>query len=467
MTGSVSKPEFPHFDPPVVGGGSVKDGPVVDAIIIGAGLAGLAAARHLMRDGASVRVLEARDRVGGRVQSERLASGHVIDLGAQLIGDAQTRISALVDEVGLTRVARNPVGDTVHMPSPGAEPVLARGGSLPLSLIGKLDALQALWDFDGRLKSFRTDIDHLDAMTASDFITDMTFTRAPAAFLAGFIEGELCAPLDEVSAYELLDQSASVGGFDGERASADWYLSEGMAPVADHLATALGGDLILNAAVTEIEQHAEWHRVSTGAGTYRARNLVVTTPPQLYGKLGLLPLLPPERREVLATYRHGEVIKTILVFERPWWRDRGLSGDVFSPGSAFNAALDGSPANGGVGILVLFATAATARRLSQTQAECERISKALDWLRSLGGSPMPNPIAARSIDWNADPWSLGGYASRRPIRGWSATPDLFAASQRVHFAGSETATEWRSFMEGALQSAERAADAVRGDLSTL
>jgi monoamine oxidase len=467
MTGSPLKPGFPLADPQSVGSGSIKDVAVVDAIVVGAGLAGLAVARRLRQSGASVRVLEARNRVGGRVQSQRLASGHVIDLGAQLIGDAQTRISALVDEVGLTRVARNHVGDTVHIPSTGAEPVLARGGSLPLSLFGKLDALQALWRFDRRLKSYRADIDHLDAMTASRFIADMTFTRAPAEFLAGFVEGELCAPLDEISAHELLDQSASVGGFSGERSSADWYLAEGMAPVADHLANALGGDLILNAAVTGIEQHAEWLRVSAGAGTYRARNLVIAVPPQLYEKLGLFPLLQAERRKVAATYSRGEVIKTILVFERPWWRDRGLSGDVLSPGSVFNAALDGSPADGGVGILVLFSTATAARRLSQTLAESDRISKAIDWLRSVSGSPVPPPIVARSIDWNADPWSLGGYASRRPISGWSTAPDLFASSQRIHFAGSETANEWRSFMEGALQSAERAADAVLRDLSTL
>jgi monoamine oxidase len=288
---------------------------------------------------------------------------------------------------------------------------------------------------------------------------------APTAFLAGFIEGELCAPLDEISAYELLDQSASVGGFDGERASADWYLAEGMAPVADHLASAIGSDLILNAAVTETELHPEWVSVSAGAGTYRARNLVVAVPPQLYEKLGFLQFLPAEHRSVLSTYKRGEVIKTILVFERPWWRDRGLSGDILSPGGVFNAALDGSPADGGLGVLVLFATAATAKRLSQMGAEADRISKAIDWLKSLSGWPVPPLIAARSVDWNADAWSLGGYASRRSIGGWSAAPDLYASSQRLHFAGSETATEWRSFMEGALQSAERAADAVLSDLS--
>jgi len=230
--------------------------------------------------------------------------------------------------------------------------------------------------------------------------------------------------------------------------------------------TALDSDLILNSAVTEIERHAEWVSVSAAAGTYGARNLVVAVPLQLYEQPGLLPLLPAEQRKVLSRYRRGEVIKTVLVFERPWWRDRGLSGDILSSGGVFNAALDGSPADGGLGILILFATAATAQRLSQTQAESDRISQAIDWLRSLSGWPAPNPIAARSIDWNADPWSLGGSASRRPIGGWPATPDLFASSQRIHFAGSETANEWRSFMEGALQSAERAAEDVLCDVST-
>ncbi|MDX2234560.1 MAG: FAD-dependent oxidoreductase [Hyphomonadaceae bacterium] len=438
--------------------------PLVDAIVIGAGLAGLATGRRLKQNGASVRVLEARDRVGGRVQSQRLASGHVIDLGAQFIGDAQRRISALVDEIGLTRIARNVVGDTVHVPTPSSRPVLKRGGDLPLSFVGWLDAMHAVWDLDQRAKSFRADILRLDAMSASELIRDLTVTYAPARFLAGFIEGELCTPLDTVSAYELFDQSASIGGLDGERSSADWYLAEGMAPVADHLAAALGEDLVLNAAVTDVEQHAGWIRVSAGSGVYRSRHLVIAVPPQLYGKSGLLRILPAERRDVVASYRHGEVIKTILVFERAWWRDQSLSGDLLSPGSAFSAALDGSPADGGVGIFVLFATATSARCLSSMQEESERISAAHAWLSSLAGSPVPAPIAARSIDWTLDPWALGGYASRRPIGGWLAAPDLFGSVGRVHFAGSETATEWRSFMEGALQSAERAADLVLSDV---
>ena len=120
----------------------------VDVIVIGAGLAGLSAAQRLKERGASVRLLEARSRVGGRAQSERLetgrfqGAGQVIDLGAQFIGDAHVRLSALVDEVGLTRVPRNSQGKNVYVCSTEAKHVVVSGDDLPLSGFGKLDAMQ-------------------------------------------------------------------------------------------------------------------------------------------------------------------------------------------------------------------------------------------------------------------------------------------------------------------------------------
>lgn len=144
---------------------------------------------------------------------------------------------------------------------------------------------------------------------------------------------------------------------------------------------------------------------------------------------------------------------------------RLTSGRVFSAGNIFSASIDSSPANGSIGILVLFATAASAHQLGRTMAEGDRISKAVDWLEMLSGHAVPKPIAARSIDWNADPCSLGGYASRRGIGSWGLVPDLFAPVQRLHFAGTETAVEWRSFMEGALQSADRVVDEILAELA--
>ncbi|MFN9726529.1 flavin monoamine oxidase family protein [Acidovorax sp.] len=446
-------------------GPAAAESRLFDAIVIGGGLAGLSSARRLKEAGASVVVLEARGRIGGRVHSQRLNTGQTIDLGAQFIGDSQRRISALVDEVGLTRVSPHTIGDNVFLMSPDAEPVLKRGDGLPLSLFGRLDALIAMWRLDRMLRSFRTNVERLDGLVASKFLREMTFTRQAADFLAAYTEGEMCASLHDFSAYELLDQLASTSGADGEKSSAQWYLAEGTEALAHHLAARLGDALVLNAPVTNIQRHGEWVTADSTTGVYRARHLIVAVPPQLYKDVGLLGLLTEKRRKVIAGYMHGKVIKTILVFESPWWRDLGASGRVLSPDSIFNSTIDSSPANGSVGILVLFSTAASAIHLGRMAAEGDRIAKAVAWLRTLSDRSIPEPIAARSIDWNADSYSLGGYASHRGMGSWGLVPDLFAPVHRVHFAGTETAAEWRSFMEGALQSAERAADEVLAEMA--
>ena len=438
---------------------------VFDVIVIGGGLAGLSAARRLKAAGVSVAVLEARDRIGGRVHTQLLEAGPTVDLGAQFIGDAQRRISALVDEVGLTRVSPNMEGDNVFLLSPGVEPVLKQDDEVPLSWFGKLDAVVAMWGLDLRLQEFRAEKKHLDAMPASEFVRDLTFSREPSDFFAGYIEAEMCESLDEFSAYELLDQIGSTGGIEGEGNSAQWYLAEGTGPLAEHLATGLGLALVCRAPVIKLTQHDEWVSAETAAGVYRARRLIVAVPPQLYASIGLLDLLPEARRRVIGDFRPGRVIKTILVFGHPWWRNFGASGRVMSAGSIFNAAVDCSPADGSSGILVLFSTASSACRLGRMAEEHERIALAVNWLGTLTGRTVPKPLAARSIDWNADPHALGGYASRRSMGGWSSVPDLFAPFNRVHFAGTETATEWRSFMEGALQSAERAANEVMVEIA--
>lgn len=433
----------------------------MDAVVIGGGLSGLSAARRLKDRGAAVVVLEARSRVGGRVHSERLEDGTVIDLGAQFFADSQARVSALVNEAGLTRVARNTDGHDVFRGSAEARPMLSQHGRLPLSFPGKMDGLVMYWRHGRHIEAFRRgdDLLSLDATPASQYLRGMAFTDEACEFMSGFIEGEMCAPIDAFSAYELLEQSASVGGREGEAGSARWFLAEGMGSLAEHLADRLGTSIVLNAPVTRVEQAHDGVAVVAATGTYRASNLIVAVPPQFYASIGILPMLEENSRTTISGYRCGAVVKTVLVFERPWWRDDGLSGSMLLPDAICNAALDGST-QGNVGVLVLFSTARSGHLLGQTIDEAQRIRQVMACLRSLAEREIPQPIAARSIDWSADPWSRGGYASRRGLGGWAAAPQLFAPVGRIHFAGTETASTWRSFMEGALQSAERAADAV-------
>jgi monoamine oxidase len=434
-----------------------------DVVVIGGGLAGLSAARLLKRQGASVVLTEARDRIGGRVHTERLDGGPVIDLGAQFIGDAQRRISGLVDEVGLTRVGPSEHGDSLYRAAEGSVPMRLAGDDLPLSFLSQLDAYQATRRLGRGLVGDRRERARLDTIPAAAFVRELSFTRGAASFLTGYLDSETCVPGNEISALEMLEQMASIGGLEGERRSAQWFLAEGTGPLAQHLADGLGASVVTSAPVSQLHERAERIVVETPRGSFAAQQVVVAVPPQLYGRVGLWPWMPPTRRDVLLDYRPGTVVKTVLVFKSPWWRDLGLSGRYGGAAGLFNAMVDGSPADGSAGVLVLFATACSGRRLAAAGSEAERIGIAMAELRGLVATAIPAPLAARSVDWNADPWSLGGYASRRGPGAWVKDPDLFRSLGRIHFAGTETATEWRSFMEGALQSAEiGAAAALRG-----
>jgi monoamine oxidase len=437
----------------------------IDVIVVGGGLAGLSAARRLRRQGASVVVLEARARIGGRVHTEVLDTGPTIDHGAQFIGDAQWRISELVDEVGLIRVRPNSEGDNLYSLPNQAFPIKRKGDALPLSFFSRLDAFFAYARLNRKLINHRKSMDSLDAMPAEDFLREITFTKATESLISGYFEAEMCISLKNVSAYELMSQLASFGGTDGEAQSAQWFLAEGTGPLAQHLCADLGGCIKVNAPVQRVDVSADRILVETTNGSLRAAHIIIAVPPQMHRGIGLLPHLPPNHALVINQFRAGNVVKTVLVFSRPWWRQVGLSGRSLCTSALFNATVDASPAESSVGILVLFSTAESGRRLGEVAIEENRIEIALDWLRSTFGiQNIPEVIAARSVNWNADPWSLGGYSSTRSIGGWAAAPDLFASQGRLHFAGTETATEWRSFMEGALQSSERAAGAVMQSL---
>ncbi|WP_158241865.1 FAD-dependent oxidoreductase [Tabrizicola sp. TH137] len=439
--------------------GAGADG-AADVIVIGAGLAGLSAARQLLAQGVRVLVLEARGRAGGRVLSQRLRAGGVIDLGAQFMGDAQRHVAALVEEAGLRRVAAAVAGEGIYLAGGDAVPRRGARTGPPLSMIGRLDALQASWRIERSALSLRReDRLRLDGIDAASHLRGKTFLAPAFRAISGYIEGEMCMALAGISAFELLDQVASIGGMAGEAASAQWYLAEGAEGMTRHLADAIGPALLLDASVSGVVQDEGSVTVTARTGRYRASRVVVAVPPQLYGAIGLLPELPPSWQAVLGAWRTGAVVKTILVFREPWWRRSGLSGAIHSPGGLFGAAIDASPEEG-LGILVVFSTGEGARALGQMGREEERIAAALRWLGQAFGGALPELVEARSIDWTGDPFSLGGYASRRGIGGWTAAPELFAPLGRIHFAGTETARGWRSFMEGAVESGLRAAAEV-------
>jgi len=243
------------------------------------------------------------------------------------------------------------------------------------------------------------------------------------------------------------------------------FIDGGAGTLVDFLASHLEGAIVLNAPVSDLAQDAEGVTVAGAAGAFRGRRAIVAVPPQTYPMLGLTPELPEDRLKVLSDFQLGRVYKTVIEFDSPWWREDGLSGAIVNPGDTFHAVVDGTPAGSTTGVLVAFTSGPGADELgATTPSEEARIAAFAAWLSRVNGRDLPPVIGGRSYDWNGDAYSQGGYASRRGIGGWAAVPDLFAPWQHVHFAGTETADLWRSYMDGAIQSGLRAADEVAARL---
>ncbi|MBL0926176.1 MAG: FAD-dependent oxidoreductase [Phycisphaerales bacterium] len=435
-----------------------NDPSTFDVIVVGAGLAGLHTARTLRLHGLRVLVLEARDRVGGRVHSVTLETGTRVDLGAQLISDRQKRITALAREAGVQTRPSGVPGLALHVTADGVRRLPP--GRSPASLLGQLDAAQALWRCDRAVRRLnRRNPAKLDRLDGIAFIRSLTCLGDTRRLLSQRIETDLCTPLAGISAFELLDQLRSMGGMEGAAYADEHLIVSGATGLIEHLAAGIEPVLLLNAPVTAVEQDDRGVSVEAAGGRHRARRVVLAVPPSIIRGIRLTPQLPADRRAALDGFTAGRIIKTVVEFPSAWWRSLGLSGEINSPGDRFGAAIDGTPPGSDRGVLVAFTSGPAAQAAAAAPAQ-QRINQLTEWLGQLTGTTAPSPLAARSMDWFAEPFSLGGYASRRSPGAWSACRDLFAPAGRIHFAGTETATVWRSYMEGALESAERAAEEV-------
>ena len=442
-----------------------------DVAVVGAGLSGLMAARLLRRAGLGVTVLEARDRVGGRVWSRPIGAGCWIDCGAQWIAPGQRRIQGLVREFGLATTPSHSRGASLWMGCDGAAP---SRGSFPAGWLAKLDRLLLLLRLERLAKQFAArpapgDARRraLDSQTFAAWLEDKALTQVGRDAVRLTVEEGVCAPIDEVSCCEVIQQLASIGGLAALASAEHTFLPEGAQALALGLADGLGADLQLGSPVTAVRQDAKEVTITTAGGELRARRVILALPPQLLSEITLDVDLAGRAQWCQRAIVKGRVVKTVIVYGQAWWRRHGLNGQVIAPHGPIEHLTDASDPDGSPGLLVAFATASRADQFAALE-EGPRQALILEHIRnSLGEAPAP-PIAVHSINWIADPWSRGGYASR-PGPGHSSgdQPRLADPIGLVHFAGTETASQWRSYMEGALQSGERAAGEVLSSLSTV
>jgi monoamine oxidase len=435
-----------------------------DVAVVGAGLAGLAAARDLAAGGASVVVLEARDRVGGRRESVPLGDG-IFDLGGQWLGPTQHRMLKLVGDLGLETFPTYDLGRKILMVGDRRS---TYKGTIPKMSPLKLIAIQrSLMKMESLAKRVRTDREspnasRLDGTSVETWKLRNLPQRATRGTFDVAIRTIFGAEPAEVSLLYALWYAAAAGGFmplvEVTNGAQETRFVTGSQQVSLRLAEPFGRELILNAAARRVVQDPEGVTVESDAGTHRARRVIVAVPPTLAGRIAYDPPLPALRDELSQRYPMGATLKAHALYDRAFWRESGLSGEVvFADARPVSVAFDNSTHDGAQPALVAFVVGRQARQIGALP-ENERRRAVLDALATAFGSHVLDPVAYVDRDWSAEPWTRGCPTGFMPP-GVLTTfgPALREPVGRIHWAGTETATEWAGYMEGAVQSGERAA----------
>jgi monoamine oxidase len=440
----------------------------VDVAVVGAGLAGLSAAEALAGSGCSVRVLEADDHVGGRTLNHDLGDGKVVELGGQWIGPTQFRLRELAARTGTDIYPTYDAGKHVavfdgvrstYRQVPRLSPAGLVESGLTLARLERLARrieVEEPWSSGNRL----------DQETVAGWMRRHVHTRTARTMMELLVENVFtCSPAD-LSVLHMLATVQSAGGFRpllGIRGgAADSRFVGGSQVLSQRLAASLGSENVsLNAPVRRIGQVADRVTLSADGATVAARYAIVTIPPALAGRIIYQPRLPSDRDQLTLRAPMGSVIKCLAIYDEPFWRPEGYNGQAVADHQvAVRATFDNSPPDGRPGILVAFLAGNNARGMARIDA-ADRRRAVLDSLVTFFGSRAAKPRDYVEMDWSTREWILGCYGAHFGPGVWSAYGRaLRTPVGRLHWAGTETATEWIGYMEGAVQSGQRAAQEV-------
>ena len=453
-----------------------------DVVVVGAGLSGLAAAEAIRRAGRSVLVLEARDRVGGRVLNEPIGDGEVIEVGGQWVGPTQNVIQDWARELGVETFPTYNEGDYIfyregrRLPYRPDTPLGAippdPGSAEAGAALAQLNEMAAGVPLDAPWRAERAA--EYDGKTAETWIRENTATPG-GRFLVDIGVGALYAaePRD-VSLLHLLfyiraaGDEQNPGNFERLLNTAGGAQEKrfvgGSQQVPLRAAARLGKRVLLNWPVRRIGQDRKQVMLRGERGAIAAKRVVVTLPPVLAGRIDYRPGLPALRDQLTQRMPQGSAIKCQAIYDRPFWRERGLAGQAVSDQGPARITFDNSPPDGGPGVLLGFVEGSFARRHAGL-SEGERRAAVLRNFADLFGEEALRPLRYLERDWSADQWTRGcfvgftppgvlldyGEALRRPVG-------------RIHWAGAETATIWNGYMDGAVRAGRRAAAEVLAEL---
>lgn len=427
----------------------------VDTVVVGAGLAGLVAARELRAAGQDVVIVEARDRVGGRVYASPSAGGHVIEGGGQWAGPTQTALLELADELGIETYPATHEGDVsiVFADMQFTEP----NSSEPSNPVARQEYRDAIAAIDREMLRVPRDAPwdapaELDQVSAMEWLSERVTHSEAIEALEFEVASFLSASLEEISLAWFLFYVHSGGGWAALTDDAQMLRFRGGAfAIADALATSMVDCIELSAPVEAIEQDDAGVWVQTARGPIACDRCIVAMMPRDVERIAFTPALPDSRTQLQRAWVGRAGAKISVVYDRPFWRDRGLSGQGFHVGRNL-LTFDNSDPDREEGTLLVFADLD-----DLPMFESMRQTEIANRLAQLFGEEARAVREYHETDWDDQEWTAGCVSALPPGVLTEFGTALREPVGRIHWAGTETATQWNGYMDGAVRSGKRVA----------
>jgi monoamine oxidase len=446
-----------------------------DVVIVGAGLSGMIAARTLLEAGLTPVVLEADDRVGGRILTE-VVDGVPLDLGAQWIGDTHHRMFGLAAELGVETFAQYDEGETSY----------------------ELDGSGVLreHDFHARYESELAEVErvlrHLDTLAAEvpvdapwlaprasewDAITAGAWYDAQELSVVGRTLLEICTvgilavPTAEVSFLHLLFTIQTCGVTaelfaESEGGAQTTRFVGGTSEIPRRLAELICDHIVLKSPVLLIEHSADSVTVHCRGGLVaRGRRAIVAISPTLAGRIMYDPPLSGVRDQLTQRLPNGSAMKAFFVYSEPFWRAAGFNGQLISDVGPARMSNDTCIPGDDRGVILLFLEGDQARTVGRLPEADRRAAMTAELVRHFG-SQAAHPDFYVDGEWSDRQWTRGCYNANHGPHVWTKYgPALTVPVGAIHWASTDTATHWSAYMEGAVDAGERAAREVMASLT--
>jgi monoamine oxidase len=454
-----------------------------DVIVVGAGFAGLKAARDVVAAGHSVFVVEARDRVGGRVWNHDLGGGHVSERGGTFVGPTQDRVLALISDLGLKTFPTYDTGNDVYV-ADGSRSTYSDSGPLGTAppdpeaaaeiaaVVERLDTMSTSVPVDAPWEA--SSAAEWETYTLERWIEENSETPRFKELVAVATRPIFGAEARELSLLFTLFYIASSGNeqnpgtfernFDTRGGAQQNRVVGGSQIIALDIAAQLGSRVLLSSPVRRIVQGSSGVTVYSDQYTLHGKRVIVAVPPTLAGRISYEPLLPFQRDQLTQRFGQGALTKVAAVYETPFWRAAGLNGTAIDTGGPVSATFDDSPPDAteskGPGVVFGFVGGDNCRSYAAMSPAARQAAVLAQYANFFGPQAL-KPTGFFETMWVGEEWTRGcpvGIPSCGTLLAYG--PWLRQPVGLIHWAGTETSDYWNGYMDGAVRSGERAAKEV-------